>query len=439
MTGAELGPGPIRLADHQRRIMRAALERDGEGRFRWTTVLWSCPKKSGKTRIAAVVAAWLATTSGKYAEVYCLANDGKQSADRVLAAVKKANELGRLGWRDKMTRVELPGGAFIEAVPVDPSGEAGANPTASIWSEMWGFRLSAKEQLWSEFTISPTRFGRAIRWVESYAGYAGESPVLEQLYDLGVKQGKPHPDFPDLPVTVNESASLFCYWDHEPRMPWQTPAYYQNEAAILSESEFRRIHRNEWVTSEETFVPAAWWDACQESLPPLVKGESLVLGVDAAVSGDSFAVVGVSRHPQRHDDVAVRYVRIWYPPKGGKLDYAGPEEEIARLCREYKVVEVAYDPYQLHKMATDQARARIANWQEFGQQGDRLTADATLYQLIRDRRIAHTGEPDLREHVLAANSKSSDDSRLRIVKGRGYIDGCVAMSMAAHRCLYLRL
>ena len=162
-TGAPLGPGPIQLAEHQRRIVRAALERDAQGRFRWTTVVWSAPKKSGKTRIAAMVAAWLAQTAGRYSEVYCLANDGKQSADRVLAAVKKANELGQLGWRDKMTRVELPNGAFIEAVPVDPTGEAGANPTASIWSELWGFRLTAKERLWSEFTIPPTRAGRAIR------------------------------------------------------------------------------------------------------------------------------------------------------------------------------------------------------------------------------------------------------------------------------------
>ena len=181
-----------------------------------------------------MVAAWLAQSTGRYAEIYCLANDGKQSADRVLAALKKANTLGNLGWRDKMTRVDLPNRSFIEAIPVDPTGEAGANPTGTFFSEMWGFRLQAKERLWSEFTIPPTRFGRAIRWVESYAGYVGESPILEQLYDQGVNEGRPYGgDLSDLSVYVNERARLFCYWDHEPRMAWQTPEYYEAEAALL--------------------------------------------------------------------------------------------------------------------------------------------------------------------------------------------------------------
>jgi phage terminase large subunit-like protein len=189
VTGQEMGPGPILLAPHQRRIVRAALERDDAGAFRWSTIVYSAPKKSGKTRIAAMVAAWLAWRSGQYSEVYCLANDGKQSADRVLAAIKKAIDLGGLDWRDIKTRIELPSGSFIEAIPVDPTGEAGANPTGTFWSEMWGFRLSAKERLWTEMTIPPTRHGRAIRWVESYAGYTGESPVLEQLYHQGVEEG----------------------------------------------------------------------------------------------------------------------------------------------------------------------------------------------------------------------------------------------------------
>ena len=28
---------------------------------------------------------------------------------------------------------------------------------------------------------------------------------------------------PDLPIYVNREARIFCYWDHEARMPWQTP------------------------------------------------------------------------------------------------------------------------------------------------------------------------------------------------------------------------
>ena len=191
-TGEDLGPGLILLADHQKRIIRAALERNKiTDKFRWSTIVYSCPKKSGKTRIAAAVAAWLADVSGAYSEIYCLANDGKQSGDRVLAAIKKAVNLSPTlaKWRDTKTRIELPSGSFIEAVPVDPTGEAGSKPTGTFWSEMWGFRLTAKERLWTEMTIPPMLVGKAIRWVESYAGFVGESPILEQLYDKGVNEG----------------------------------------------------------------------------------------------------------------------------------------------------------------------------------------------------------------------------------------------------------
>jgi phage terminase large subunit-like protein len=440
-TGQDLGPGPIILADHQRRVVRAALERDGQGRFRWSTVVYSCPKKSGKTRLAAGVAGWLAENAGLYAEIYCLANDGKQSADRVLAALKKANDLGGLGWRDKLTRIDLPNGAFIEAVPVDPTGEAGANPTASFWSEMWGFRLTAKERLWTEFTVPPTRQGQAIRWVESYAGYVGESPVLEQLYHEGVKEGKRHPDFPKLPVYVNERARLFCYWDTEPRMVWQTDGYYEAEAALLSESEFRRIHRNQWVTSETEAIPIENWDRCYDPrLPPQVGPQTpVVIGVDLGVSGDSTAMVMVSRHPYNHEMIAVRLARVWEPPKGGKIDYSRTIEPVLReWCQRYNVIAVAYDEYQAHKMMTDLRREGLAWFVDFpqgkgtAQKPGRPVADKMTYDLVMSRKLAHLNDPTMRQHVQNAAGKSVEEKWMRFVKKANHlrIDLLVAASMA---------
>jgi len=354
-TAEPLGVGAILLADHQKHILNAALERDGSGRFRWSTIIWSAPKKSGKTRIAAMVAAWLARYSGQYAEVYCLANDGKQSADRVLAAIKKAVTLSPSlkTWRTTLTSITLPNGAFIEAVPVDPTGEAGGQPTGSFWSELWGFKHSAAKKLWTEFTIPPTRFGYAIRWVESYAGYTGESPVLENLYDAGINSGARDTErFPDLPVYLNEAARIFAYWDETPRMAWQTPEYYEQEAATLTESEFLRVHRNQWVSSEASAIPIDLWDARHDrTLKQLSNTEPVVLGLDLSVSGDYCALVAVTKHPK---GVAIRAARVWKPPQGGKIDYSlTVEPELRRWCEVLNVVCVAYDEYQAHKMTTD--------------------------------------------------------------------------------------
>ncbi len=160
--------------------------------------------------------------------------------------------------------------------------------------------------------------------------------------------------------------------------------------------------------------------------------------MDAAVSGDSFAVVGVTRHPSRHDDVAVRYVRVWVPPKGGQLDFSGPEAEVRRLCREYSVVEVTYDPYQLHDMAMRLRREGIANVREFSQAGPRMKADKQLQDLILTRRIAHDGNPILRQHIDNANVHRGREEGIRLVKrsASSKIDAAVALSMAVDRCLY---
>lgn len=320
----------------------------------------------------------------------------------------------------------------------------------SAWSELWGYGLQHKQRLWAEMAPSPARMGRSIQWVDTYAGYEGESPVLEQLYDQGVIEGRRYTEkFPDLPVYINEPASLFVYWDHDARMVWQTRAYYAAEESRLPPNQFDRIHRNMWVSSTDTFVPLQWWTACEQKdppLPPLKDGEKLVLGVDAAVSGACFGIVGVTRHPDRREDVAVRYVRAWKPPKGGKINFMakdGPEAELERLCEQYKVVELTYDPYQMELMATEFNQRRLVYARPFSQMGERLEADSQLYQLIRDRRIAHSGEPELQQHIMNANSQMAkkEDTKMRIVQRtrKKPIDLAIALGMAAKRVLYLRL
>lgn len=465
ITGKMLPPGPIRLHEVQKRILRAALTKV-RGRFPYSTVLFSTIKKSGKTRLGAGVAAWYAATQGAYNEIYCLANDGKQSADRILSAIKQAAALNpalQERWHVTKTRIELPNATFIEAIPCDPSGSAGANPGLTVWSEMWGYRHEHKERLWSEMTVPPTRFGHALRWVESYAGYIGESAVLHDLYTVGVTNGARHPAFrdeADPPLYLNRAAQMLAYWDEGDearRMPWQCgtegAAYYMQESQILTAAEFDRIHRNQWIDPVNKAIPIEWWDACIGSVPRLRPGDKtpIVIGVDASVSGDCSACVAVSRHPQRPvDETMVRQYRIWSPPLGGKIDLTATIEDTILQWREwYNVVEVAYDEYQLHKMMTDLRKRQILKLHEFGQRSPRARADKQLFDMIKQQQIVHDGSQGLREHVDNAAVKTIGE-QFRFVKpdtdttsGRSRkkrpIDALVALSMANERCLFLNL
>jgi hypothetical protein len=184
----------------------------------------------------------------------------------------------------------------------------------------------------------------------------------------------------------------------------------------------------------------------------LVPGDDtpLVMAMDAAVTGDTFAVVVVSRDPDRpggfeqQGGIMLRSVNMWVPVGGKPLDFGQVEAMVRAFCANRNVVQIAYDPYQLHDMATRLQQDGVAWCRPFGQGQERLIADGQLYQMIVQRRIRHDGAwPEVREHLSNANKKVSatEDTRLRIVKkseGRK-IDAVVALSMATAECLRLAL
>jgi hypothetical protein len=210
----------------------------------------------------------------------------------------------------------------------------------------------------------------------------------------------------------------------------------------LTGARLARLRHGEWVLGDEdeAFLPSlALWDACERLAAPYDTRQPIVLGLDAAVSGDTFAVVGVSRDPVSADDVVTRLVRVW-EPHGAALDYEQIEAELREIVRRYNVVQLAYDPYQAVYLAQ---RLGSEVWCEpFSQQGARLESDRQLLDLIIQRRLAHSGEPVLRQHVANANRRTdADGRRLRIVKRSPdlKIDAAVALSMATARCLSLNL
>lgn len=225
--------------------------------------------------------------------------------------------------------------------------------------------------------------------------------------------------------------------------------YVNSIRDTLTESEARQYLEAEWedVSDIDKFIQLIWWDACNEPIPPLTRSETLVIALDAAKGGESstladcFAMVGVTRHPARSQDVMVRYCGIWQPQPGQLLDFGPIKEELKRLCREYSVIEVCYDPYQLHDMAMTMKREGVALFKEFSQNKDRLVADKQLQQLIAGRRIAHDGNPLLRQHIDNAYVKKYGDEGIRIVKRTASlkVDASVALSMASQRSLYYNI
>ena len=226
-------------------------------------------------------------------------------------------------------------------------------------------------------------------------------------------------------------------------------AFIIKRRSSLTESEQRVLMDALWEDEEDTekFVNMVWWDNCKVDIPPLTNKEALVIAVDANKGSkntdaipDGFSIVATSRMPSDKKVVAVRYVGVWLPSVGKLMDFTKPKEELRRLCANFSVIEVAYDPYQLHDTMMMMAKEGIALFREFGQQTPRAKADTNLRNLIMNRNIAHDGNPLLRKHIDNADVVKSGGG-IRLVKRANSlkIDAAVATSISSARCLYYNL
>jgi len=413
-------------------------------------ITWADIKKSAKSTIAGAVGLYLAWhTAWETARI--VANDLKQADSRTFFYIKRAIKLNpTLAAFSIIKNYQITlrhQNTTIQAIPVDPKGEAGGGDLITIFTELWAAKNEAAKTLWSETTLSPLKFGKSLRWAETYAGFEGDSPILEQLYETGVNQGRIiDVGIPGLELYANDSARMLTLWNTQPRCPWQTPEYYKQEAATLVPSEFDRMHGNKWQRTIQAFAPLAWWDACKvTNMEPLRAFQGCVMALDAAVDSDCFAITMWSARRRDGEIIPqLRYSRIWTPPLDGKIQFVNrdnpadveyPEGEIRRLIKQNTVICIAYDPKELEDMAN--RLATLANWEIFrqGEGGDRAIADKRLYDMVRDRRIEHSGEEEMRQHFLNANRKP-EGNYLRIVKGSNpnrKIDLIITASMAVHR------
>jgi hypothetical protein len=240
------------LSPYQRTALRAMFARPFPLR------LWSEPKKSGKTFLAAVLGLWWAFTHAK-SEVIVAANDLEQSTSRVfrtMTALLEANPALGASATVRAQDIRVSNGTVITAIASEYRGAAGARHSLVIFDELWGFDSERAQRLYEELTPPPTEPDAWVL-VVTYAGFTGESVLLETMYKRGLAGARVDED-----LELYEADGLCMFWSHTARQPWQTEAYYREQARSLRPSTFARLHRNEWVSPDSKFITAALRDEC---------------------------------------------------------------------------------------------------------------------------------------------------------------------------------
>ena len=169
---------PFGLLPAEHMFLKHALKIGRDGRLLYSELIYSCPKKGGKTTFAGILAVTVIVLFGeRYAEGYCAANDLEQAQSRVFEVCRRLVEVSPLlkgVAKVQSDRIVFPAtGATITALASNYASAAGSHPTVAIFDELWGYTSERSRRMWDELIPIPTR-KISCRLITSHAGFSGE-------------------------------------------------------------------------------------------------------------------------------------------------------------------------------------------------------------------------------------------------------------------------
>jgi phage terminase large subunit-like protein len=423
------------LLEAERQFLRDAFTTGEDRRLLYSELMYACPKKSGKTTFAAIFVITILVLFGDaYPEAICAANDYEQSVGRVFAAIKRIVEcspLLRAGARIIADKITLADGAVIIAIPSNYASAAGANHVIVVFDELWAYATERLRRLFDELVPPPTR-RIACRLTVTYAGFRGESALLEELYERGLKQ-------PQVATNLYAGDGMLMFWSHEPVAPWQTAAWVADMRRCLRPMQFARMIENRFVDVESNFIDMSLWDQCTDPRIGHMVADRVVpiwVGVDASVSHDSTALAAVT-WSKEHQHVRLVDHRIFMPAPDRQIDFSVQVEQVLRdWHRRFSLREVSYDPYKMAASSQRLMRERLA-MKEYPQTVSNLTAmGENLFQLIKGRNLLVYPDETIRTAVSRAIAiEGARGWKIAKDKQSHRIDIVIALGMAALACV----
>ena len=423
---------PFVLLDAEREFIKHALVLTPEGRMLYQTLLYSCPKKSGKTEFSGMLMTTvLLLFGGRFAEGYVVANDLEQAQSRCFEAVRRVVEVSPLLKREaKITqnKITFPAtGAVITCLTGNYASAAGSHPTISTWDEIWGFTSERSRRLYDELVPVPT-VQISCRLITTYAGFEGEGEMLHELYQRGMR-------LPELGPDLRGGDGLLMFWSHKPIAPWQTTEWMDECRRSLRPNQYLRMIENRFVSSESNFIELSAWDRCVNKnigAVPTDRSLPVYVGVDASHKHDSTAIVA-THYDKKTQQVRLVWHRIFQPSPDQPLDFEQTiERTLHDLHKRFLVRGIWYDPWQMQASAQRLTKARL-RLEELPQTPNNLTSiSQNLYDLIQSQSLVLYADAEMR--VAAARTVAIEMPRgWRIGKDKQThkIDVIVALAMSA--------
>lgn len=473
---------PFTLLPWQRQIVEdvfGTVKPDGYRQYR--TAYVEIPKKNGKSELAAAVALYLLCADGEYgAEVYGAAADRAQASIvfDVAAAMVDQDPALRKRIRPMLSQKRLlykPTRSFYQVLSAEAFTKHGLNVHGVIFDEL---HAQPNRELWDVLTqgsgdarTQPLYFAittagddpdrTSIGWeVHEYAQKVRDGVLIDPTFYPVIYGIDVDDDWTDEANWLKANPSL----GETIALDRVREAFQRARNNPAEERLFRQLRLNQWVkTKAAKWLSLDLWDKTAGLVvPDKLRGRECFGGLDLSKTTDLTAFVLVfppteedpayyvlpyfwipednAKERERRDGVPYgRWIsegRIQATP-GAVVDYAFLEKTIDALAKEYRIREIAYDPWNATQTALNLA-ARGHTMVEVRQGAKSMSpAMKELEVLIRRERLRHGGHPVLRWCFSNLEVKIDENENLRPVKGKSAerIDGMVALINAMARVI----
>lgn len=446
---------------------------NGLRRFRKAGV-W-VPKKNGKSALCSAISLYMLIGDHEPgAEIYSAAADRDQAsivynecANMVEASESLKSRLELV--RSQKRIVHSLAKAWLKALSADVPTKEGLNWHLLIFDELHAQKTRA---LWDTLayggaarrqplmlSISTAGFDRDSIGFEqySYAKSVIEDRVHDQAFFAYIAEAGEDEDWKSPEVWAHANPSLGATIQVDDLASDCREA----QASPAKENAFRRYRLNQWTEQDVRWLSIDKWDACNAAVDlESLRDRECYAGLDLASTLDTTALVLLfpddangydvmpffwvpeSAAKERERNNRTRYgewIRRGHllQTEGNAVDYDLIRAKVNALREEYRIVEVAYDPWNGLQLATQLQGDGFDMIQV--RQGFASLSEPTkeLEKLVLGQRIRHGGHPVLRWHAgnVAVEMDAAGNLKPSKKKSTEKIDGIVALIIALGRAM----
>jgi len=489
---------PFTVLDWQTKATQDIFGTMRESGYRqYNTAYLEIPKKMGKSEYGAAIALYCLTADDEWAaEVYGCASDRAQASIIFDVAVDMVDQNPTLKKKIKpilsqKRLVYLPTKSFYQVLSAETYTKHGLNVHAVVFDEIHAQPNRGLYDVMTEGSgdarVQPLFFfvttagddpdRESIGWevhqtaVDILTGNKADPTFYAMIYGIDrenrriwtgreCETTKEKLDWKDekLWAKVNPSLGHTVSWEKA------RDQFTRAQGNLAKEKNFRWLRLNSWEKIKTSkWLGVDFWDLCKGKVDiERLRGRPCYAGLDLSTKIDMTAFVLL--FPP--DDINKKWIvlpKFWLPEDrirervetdkvkydewvqrgflqttpGNVIDYDFIEQEIFDSYDLYDIQDLGYDPWNAMQTAI-RLEEKGAEVNEV-RQGYKTMSGAMkeIEQLVRGKKLIHSGHPVLRWNVGNVEVKMDENENIRPVKGRGTerIDGLVALINAMARAM----